>query len=114
MPKGRRTSLVHEPASIFASLKPGTEGSMSLVGSLSGIEKPLVAFVRLAEAVEMRKTTEISIRVRFIFIAFTPDSDIDMDHHEIGRTMSTMMANPVRQLHSAQQLFTSSIAGLPQ
>ena len=87
---------------------------MSLVGSLSGIEKPLVAFVRLAEAVEMRKTTEISIRVRFIFIAFTPDSDIDMDHHEIGRTMSTMMANPVRQLHSAQQLFTSSIAGLPQ
>jgi len=80
-------------AGILSCLNLGTEGSISLVGALPEISKPAVALVRLAKAVMMPKTTEVSLPVRFIFIAFTPSSDMDLDHHEIGRSMSTLMAD---------------------
>ena len=83
-------------AGILSCLDPGTEGSISLVGALPDISKPAVALVRLAKAVMMPKTTEISLPVRFIFIAFTPSSDMDLDPHEIGRSMSTLMADKVK------------------
>ena len=86
-------------AGILSCLDPGTEGSISLVGALPDISKPAVALVRLAKAVMMPKTTEISLPVRFIFIAFTPSSDMDFDHHEIGRSMSTLMADKVKTLN---------------
>ena len=80
---------------ILSCLDPGTEGSISLVGALPEISKPAVAFLRLAKAVMMPKTSELHLPVRFIFIAFTPSSDMDIDHHEIGRSMSTLMADKV-------------------
>ena len=43
----------HGKTGILSCLDPGTEGSISLVGSLPDISKPTVALVRLAKAVMM-------------------------------------------------------------
>merc|ERR1719153_1639752 len=79
---------------ILACMEEGTEGSIVLVGALKDITQPIVAFVRLAEAIEMPNTIEVSLPVRFIVILLTPHDDLDLDHHEIGRSMSTLMSNP--------------------
>ena len=101
---------------ILSCLDPGTEGSISLVGSLPDISKPTVALVRLAKAVMMPKTTEVCLPVRFIFIAFTPSSDMDLDHHEIERSMSTLMADKVNDtfnLKEALKVFPRTSTTLP-
>jgi len=79
---------------ILSCLEDGTEGCIVLVGSLDDIDKPVVAFVRLGEALVMPNTIEVSLPVRFIFIVLIPTSDLNMDHHEIGRSFSTLMSNP--------------------
>jgi len=79
---------------IRACMEDGTEGAIVLVGTLDDIEKPIVAFVRLAEAIVMPNTIEVSLPVRFIFILLTPTENLNMDPHEIGRSFSTLMSNP--------------------
>jgi len=79
---------------ILSCMEEGTEGAVVLVGALDEIEKPVVAFVRLAEAIIMPNTIEMSLPVRFIFILLTPKRDLNMDPHEIGRSFSTLMSNP--------------------
>ena len=44
---------------ILACMEEGTEGAIVLVGSLDDIDKPIVAFVRLAEAIIMPNTIEV-------------------------------------------------------
>jgi len=79
---------------ILNCLEDGTEGCIVLVGSLEDIDHPIVAFVRLGEALVMPNTIEVSLPVRFIFILLVPAFDLNMDHHEIGRSFSTLMSNP--------------------
>jgi len=79
---------------ILSCMEDGTEGAIVLVGTLDDIDKPIVAFVRLAEAIVMPNTIEVSLPVRFIFILLTPSDNLNMDHHEIGRSFSTLMSNP--------------------
>merc|ERR1719431_1129706 len=79
---------------IRGCMEDGTEGAIVLVGTLDDIEKPIVAFVRLAEAIVMPNTIEVSLPVRFIFILLTPAENLNMDPHEIGRSFSTLMSNP--------------------
>ena len=87
MLKARKTN-------ILSSMEEGTEGAVVLVGALDEIEKPVVAFVRLAEAIIMPNTIEVSLPVRFIFILLTPKKNLNQDPHEIGRSFSTLMSNP--------------------
>ena len=53
------------------------------------LEQPTMAFVRLNEAVFLESVLEVPIPVRFIFQA-------NMDYHEIGRSISTLMSDKVR------------------
>ena len=80
---------------ILFCLDEGTEGAIVLVGSLDDISKPIAALARLAEAIEMPNTIEISLPVRFIFILLTPSQNLNMDPHEIGRAFATVLSNPV-------------------
>lgn len=80
--------------SLLHKMAEGTEGTTVLVGTMDDIKKPIVSLVRLANAIMMPNTMEVSVPVRFIFILFTPKSRIDMDHYEIGRAFSTLMSNP--------------------
>lgn len=76
-------------------LKEDTEGVMVMAGSLDTLFKPLVALVRLNEGTVMNNTLEVPVPVRFFFIVMTPTFSPNMDHHEVARSFSTLMANPV-------------------
>lgn len=53
-----------------------------------------MAFVRLREAVELDAVLEVPVPVRFLFLLLGPRS-ANMDYHEIGRSISTLMSDKV-------------------
>lgn len=53
-----------------------------------------MAFVRLQEAAELDSVLEVPIPVRFLFVLLGPSS-ANMDYHEIGRSISTLMSDKV-------------------
>lgn len=66
------------------------------LGSVDFLEQPTMAFVRLQEAVELDSVLEVSVPVRFLFVLLGPPST-DMDYHQIGRSISTLMSDKVRK-----------------
>lgn len=80
---------------IMSKLEEGTEGTMTLVGALESLKKPLVGLVRMARGVIMPNLMEVPVPVRFIFVLFTPKPSPNMDCHEVGRSFSTLMSNKV-------------------
>ncbi|KAL4717523.1 hypothetical protein ACJJTC_000672 [Scirpophaga incertulas] len=69
------------------------EATTVLVGSVGFLEQPTIAFVRLSQGIHMPSITEIPIPVRFMFILLGPQN-ADLDYHEVGRSISTLMSNP--------------------
>ncbi len=65
-----------------------------LVGGVQFLKEPLVAFVRLAQSHLLGDLTEVPIPVRFLFLLLGPD-DGQLDYHEIGRAMATLMSDKV-------------------
>uniref|UniRef100_A0A3Q2Y4E7 Solute carrier family 4 member 2b n=1 Tax=Hippocampus comes TaxID=109280 RepID=A0A3Q2Y4E7_HIPCM len=62
-----------------------------------------MAFVRLQEAVELESVLEVPVPVRFLFVLLGPPTT-SMDYHQIGRSISTLMSDKVRQFHEAAYL----------
>ncbi|XP_018315029.1 band 3 anion transport protein isoform X2 [Mycetomoellerius zeteki] len=77
---------------ILKRIPAGAEATVVLVGAVDFLDQPTIAFVRLAEGVLMPSITEVTIPVRFMFILLGP-RNADLDYHEIGRSISTLMAN---------------------
>ncbi|KAK2586570.1 hypothetical protein KPH14_011451 [Odynerus spinipes] len=77
---------------ILKRIPPGAEATVVLVGAVDFLDQPTIAFVRLAEGVFMPAITEVTIPVRFMFILLGP-RNADLDYHEIGRSIATLMAN---------------------
>ncbi|KAI4493268.1 hypothetical protein M0802_009556 [Mischocyttarus mexicanus] len=77
---------------IFKRIPAGAEATIVLVGAVDFLDQPTIAFVRLAEGVYMPAITEVKIPVRFMFTLLGPRNG-DLDYHEIGRSISTLMAN---------------------
>jgi len=90
-------------------LDEGAEGAVVLVGHLDHLTQALTALVRLTEPIVMPKTTDIFLPVKIVFIVFTPSTDLDLDHHEIGRSMATLLSNPVTEMLNVFVLILSSI-----
>ncbi|KAI5701573.1 hypothetical protein M8J75_010969 [Diaphorina citri] len=78
--------------SIFKRIPEGAEATTVLVGAVEFLEQPTIAFVRLSEGIMLPSITEVSIPVRFLFILLGP-KNADLDYHEIGRSISTLMSN---------------------
>ncbi|XP_066995941.2 band 3 anion transport protein [Anabrus simplex] len=78
--------------SILKRIPIGAEATTVLVGAVDFLDQPTIAFVRLAEGILMPSITEVTIPVRFLFILLGP-STADLDYHEIGRSISTLMSN---------------------
>lgn len=57
-----------------------------------------MAFVRLQEAEELDSVLEVPVPVRFIFVLLGPPST-NMDYHQIGRSISTLMSDKVSALY---------------
>ena len=80
--------------SILACMEVGAEGAVLLVGALSCLTTPITAFVRLAKAINMPNTIEVSLPVRFLFVLLVPE-EMEVDGREMGRSMATLMVNPI-------------------
>uniref|UniRef100_A0A8C5CHJ9 Anion exchange protein n=1 Tax=Gadus morhua TaxID=8049 RepID=A0A8C5CHJ9_GADMO len=72
----------------------GAEASNVLVGELEFLERPVVAFVRLAPAVLLNGLAEVPITTRFLFILLGPLGK-GPQYHEIGRSIATLMTDEV-------------------
>ncbi|KAG5668130.1 hypothetical protein PVAND_016082 [Polypedilum vanderplanki] len=72
---------------------PGDSEAVSVhVGAVEFLEQPTIAFVRLAEGTIMPGVIEALLPIRFFFILLGPKT-CDLDFHEIGRSIATLMSN---------------------
>ncbi|XP_076377977.1 anion exchange protein Ae2 isoform X3 [Megalopta genalis] len=77
---------------ILKRIPAGAEATIVHVGAVDFLDQPTIAFVRLAKGVVMSSITEVNIPVRFMFTLLGPRNG-DLDYHEIGRSIATLMAN---------------------
>ncbi|KAM4746294.1 solute carrier family 4 member 4a isoform 2-T2 [Anableps anableps] len=70
------------------------EASNVLVGEVDFLDAPLVAFVRLQQAVMLGALTEVPVPTRFLFILLGPKGKAK-SYHEIGRAIATLMSDEV-------------------
>ncbi|XP_061710644.1 band 3 anion transport protein isoform X2 [Cydia pomonella] len=78
---------------IMKRIPEDAEATTVLVGAVGFLDQPTIAFVRLAQGILMPSITEVPIPVRFMFILLGPVT-AELDYHEVGRSISTLMANP--------------------
>lgn len=79
-------------------------------GSVGFLEQPSMAFVRLQEAVLLESVLEVPVPVRFLFLLLGPPT-ANMDYHQIGRSISTLMSDKVIQYPEAAALLEPSWFG---
>ncbi|XP_068621048.1 band 3 anion transport protein [Battus philenor] len=79
--------------SIMKRIPEDAEATTVLVGAVGFLDQPTIAFVRLAQGILMPSITEVPVPVRFMFILLGPTA-ADLDYHEVGRSISTLMSNP--------------------
>nr|CAB3266294.1 anion exchange protein 2 [Phallusia mammillata] len=77
---------------IMRKIPEGAEATAVLVGNVDYLEQPTLAFVRLAQGTDLENVVALPIPVRFIFVLLGPSKQ-DFDYHEIGRSISTLMAD---------------------
>ncbi|XP_066497774.1 solute carrier family 4 member 1a (Diego blood group) [Hoplias malabaricus] len=75
------------------------EASIVLSGMVDSLQKPVVAFMRLRDAIVMDGILETNVPVRFIFAMVGP-SQSGINYHETGRAMATLMADWVFSLEA--------------
>ncbi|XP_078210546.1 sodium bicarbonate cotransporter 3 isoform X25 [Callithrix jacchus] len=72
----------------------GAEASNVLVGEVDFLERPIIAFVRLAPAVLLTGLTEVPVPTRFLFLLLGPAGKAPQ-YHEIGRSIATLMTDEI-------------------
>ncbi|XP_075778107.1 sodium bicarbonate cotransporter 3 isoform X3 [Pelodiscus sinensis] len=72
----------------------GAEASNVLIGEVDFLERPIIAFVRLAPAVLLSGLTEVPVPTRFLFLLLGPAGKAPQ-YHEIGRSIATLMTDDV-------------------
>ncbi|XP_030645108.1 sodium bicarbonate cotransporter 3-like [Chanos chanos] len=80
--------------SFMKKIPPGAEASNVLVGEVDFLQRPIIAFVRLAPAVLLTGLTEVPVPTRFLFLLLGPRGKA-LQYHEIGRSMATLMTDEV-------------------
>nr|XP_020655840.1 anion exchange protein 2 [Pogona vitticeps] len=95
-----RSKSKHE-LKLLEKIPDNAEATVVLVGSVEFLDQPTMAFVRLQEAVQLDAVLEVPVPVRFLFVLLGPSS-ANMDYHEIGRSISTLMSD--KQFHEAAYL----------
>uniref|UniRef100_A0A671K2B4 Anion exchange protein n=1 Tax=Sinocyclocheilus anshuiensis TaxID=1608454 RepID=A0A671K2B4_9TELE len=85
------------------------EASNVLIGEVDFLDKPFVAFVRLAQAATLGGLTEVPVPTRFLFVLLSPNGKTK-SYNEIGRAMATLMVDDVRENINREDL----IAGIDE
>ncbi|XP_065256081.1 anion exchange protein 2 [Emys orbicularis] len=100
-PAGITRSKSKHELKLLEKIPDNAEATVVLVGCVEFLDQPTMAFVRLQAAVELDSVLEVPIPVRFLFVLLGPSS-ANMDYHEIGRSISTLMSD--KQFHEAAYL----------
>ncbi|NWZ14556.1 B3AT protein, partial [Agelaius phoeniceus] len=79
---------------LLETIPEGAEATLVLVGCAAFLEQPMLAFVRLKDAVTLDGVLDVSIPVRFLVVVLGPDTP-QISYHEIGRAIATMMSERV-------------------
>ncbi|NWT95273.1 B3AT protein, partial [Urocynchramus pylzowi] len=79
---------------LLETIPEGAEATLVLVGCAAFLEQPMLAFVRLKDAVTLDGVLDVSIPVRFLVVVLGPDTP-QLSYHEIGRAIATMMSERV-------------------
>ncbi|KAM3822756.1 LOW QUALITY PROTEIN: anion exchange protein 2 [Vipera latastei] len=95
-----RSKSKHE-LKLLEKIPDNAEATVVLVGCVQFLDQPTMAFVRLHEAAQLEAVLEVPVPVRFLFVLLGPSS-ANMDYHEIGRSISTLMSD--KQFHEAAYL----------
>ncbi|XP_071306760.1 band 3 anion transport protein [Agelaius tricolor] len=90
---GKAQSGVPKPQ-LLETIPEGAEATLVLVGCAAFLEQPMLAFVRLKDAVTLDGVLDVSIPVRFLVVVLGPDTP-QISYHEIGRAIATMMSERV-------------------
>lgn len=101
------------PPGGWGPLPPSAPDSAVPPGCVEFLSRPTMAFVRLREAVELDAVLEVPVPVRFLFLLLGPSS-ANMDYHEIGRSISTLMSDKVRPAPAPTGLPLPRPCGLTQ
>lgn len=83
--------LSHSMQDLLQKIPDDAESLTVLVGGVTFLQEPIVAFVRLKQSHLLGDLTEVPIPVRFIYLTLGP-CDL-MDYHEVGRAMATLMSD---------------------
>ncbi|XP_070692196.1 sodium bicarbonate cotransporter 3-like isoform X1 [Pempheris klunzingeri] len=75
-------------------IPPGAEASNVLVGEVDFLERPIIAFIRLAPAILLTGLTEVPVPTRFLFLLLGPFGK-GHQYHEIGRSIATLMTDEI-------------------
>ncbi|ETE57224.1 hypothetical protein L345_17063, partial [Ophiophagus hannah] len=86
-----RSKSKHE-LKLLEKIPDNAEATVVLVGCVQFLDQPTMAFVRLQEAAQLDAVLEVPVPVRFLFVLLGPSS-ANMDYHEIGRSISTLMSD---------------------
>ncbi|XP_054255015.1 electroneutral sodium bicarbonate exchanger 1-like [Indicator indicator] len=92
----RIASCAQAELRLLKRIPSGAEACSLLVGELGALQQPLLAFVRLAQAVLLPGLTEVPIPTRFLFVLLGPAGRAQQ-YHEVGRAMATLMMDEVFQ-----------------
>lgn len=90
---GKEQSGVPKPQ-LLEAIPEGAEATLVLVGCAAFLEQPMLAFVRLKDAVALDGVLDVSVPVRFLAVVLGPDTP-QISYHEIGRAIATMMSERV-------------------
>ncbi|NWY38978.1 B3AT protein, partial [Sylvia atricapilla] len=79
---------------LLETIPEGAEATLVLVGCAAFLEQPMLAFVRLKDAVTLDGVLDVAIPARFLVVVLGPDTP-HISYHEMGRAIATMMSERV-------------------
>lgn len=90
----KKSSSFFEKKTFMRKIPLGAEASNILIGEQGDLKKPIIAFIRLKEAMTFDRLTEVPIPTRFVFILLGPRGR-KQQYHEVGRSIATLMADEI-------------------
>ncbi|XP_004684149.2 PREDICTED: band 3 anion transport protein [Condylura cristata] len=81
------------PSGILEKIPPDSEATLILVGRAAFLERPVLGFVRLREAMEL-EALELPVPVRFLLVVLGPERP-STNYTQLGRAAATLMSERV-------------------
>jgi hypothetical protein len=93
---------------VLKKLAEGAEAVQVFAGSMAELVKVRFVMARLTDAQFMPDLMEAHIPVRFLFVILGPELP-DVDYHELGRSIATLMSNEVSDYDRLSVYFACSL-----